>query len=153
MSYIDRNLLPDEQILFRTQKHLIIFLGPAILMILAYILYEYTHLRLPLGRLEWIIPLVSLVYFAAAWLEYITAEFIITNKRIIMREGFFTRHTQDLRINTISQINVEQSIIGQMLGYGNIALNAFGASDTFTTISHPLDFQRFANGELDKAAR
>lgn len=150
MSYIDRNLLPDERIQFRTGKHLIIFLYPVLLGILAVYAFQYMHANEMFGRVEWALPLVALLFFASVWLNYITSEFVVTNKRIMMREGFFVRHMAELRIQTISQINVEQDLIGQVLGYGSIGLNAFGATDVFTTIANPSAFQRYANIELDK---
>jgi len=153
MSYIDRNLLADERIQFRTKKHLIIFFFPVILFILAIYAYQYMHGNFIMQRVEWVIPLLALVYFGTVWLEYITSEFVVTNKRIIMREGFFIRHTTELRIHTISQINVNQNLIGQMLNFGNISLNAFGATDSFAQIAYPLQFQKYANEELDRVVR
>ena len=90
---------------------------------------------------------------ASVWLEYITSEFAVTNKRIMMREGFFFRHMAEIRLNTLSQINVDQSLIGQMLGYGIVTLNAFGAFDAFTMIASPVQFQKVANEQLDKVVR
>src|SRR5258706_8697941 len=121
MTYIDKNLLPDERIQFRTKKHLIIFFFPVILFILAVYAYQFMHGNFIMQRVDWVIPLLALVYFGTVWLEYITSEFVVTNKRIIMREGFFVRHTTELRIHTISQINVNQSLIGQILNFGNIS--------------------------------
>lgn len=153
MSYIDRNLLPDERISFRTKKHLIIFLVPVILLILSFYAYQFMHINFILQKIEWAIPVMVLLYLGSVTLEYITSEFVITNKRIIMREGFFFRHITELRIGTISQVNVNQNLLGQLLDYGDISLNAFGAFDTFVKIAHPLRFQRTANEELDKVTR
>ena len=109
MSYIDRNLLPDEQIRFRTKKHLIIFFYPIVVTIIALYAYQYMHTNFILTTIEWVVPLLAFLFVGTVWLEYVTSEFVVTNKRIIMREGFFYRHLTELRINTISQINVEQS--------------------------------------------
>ena len=94
-----------------------------------------------------------LLIFASVWLEYVTSEFVVTNKRILMREGFFYRHSTELRMNTISQINVEQSLLGQMLDYGIVSLNAFGAFDSFTLIAHPMKFQKYANEQVDRLSK
>ena len=61
MSYIDRNLLPDERILFRTRKHLIIFFYPAILVIIAGYAYQYMHQNPFLVRIEWLPMLAVLI--------------------------------------------------------------------------------------------
>jgi len=153
MSYIDRNLLPDEQILFRTKKHLIIFFYPLILTIFAIYAQQYMHDNFILARVEWVPAIIILIYWSFTLLEYATSEFVVTNRRIMMREGFFIRHSTELRINSISQMNVDQNLIGQMLDYGTVSLNAFGAYDAFYLIAHPIAFQKCANEQLDKLAR
>lgn len=150
MSYIDRNLLPSEQIVFRTKKHLIIFFYPLVLTMLALYAYYYMHSNFILAPVELAPALIALIFWASAGLQYLTSEFVVTNKRIMMREGFFVRHATELRINTISQINVDQNLMGQILDYGRVSLNAFGAFDTFYLIAHPYAFQRYANEQLEK---
>jgi uncharacterized membrane protein YdbT with pleckstrin-like domain len=122
-------------------------------VLIAIYAYQYMHQNPLLARVEWLPMLAVLIFVASVWLEYITSEFAITNKRIMMREGFFFRHMAEIRLNTLSQINVDQSLVGQMLGYGIITLNAFGAFDAFTMISNPVQFQKVANEQLDKVAR
>ena len=68
-----------------------------------------------------------------------------------MREGFFTRHSNEMRLTAISQVNVDQNIIGQMLNFGTVSINAFGASDDYNLISNPGMFQRMVNEQLDRA--
>ena len=70
-----------------------------------------------------------------------------------MREGFFYRHTNETRLATISQINVNQSLLGQILNFGTVIINAFGAFDTFTMIAKPFLFQKYVNEQLDKVAK
>jgi uncharacterized membrane protein YdbT with pleckstrin-like domain len=105
------------------------------------------------NHIKWAPILVALLIFSSVWLEYATSEFVVTNKRIIMREGFFYRHSTELRLNAISQVNVQQNPLGQMLDYGTVTLSAFGASDSFNIISHPLQFQRYANEQMDRVMR
>lgn len=153
MSYIDRNLLPDETILFRTKKHLIIFFYPLVLAIFGAYAYEYMINNEILQRIAWAPTAVILIFWAYVGLEYMTSEFAVTNKRVMMREGFFVRHANEMRITTISQVNVDQSLIGQMLDYGMVSINAFGAFDAYSMIAHPYTFQKAVNEQLDKLAR
>lgn len=78
------------------------------------------------------------------------SEYAVTNKRVMMREGFFFRHTNEMRLSTISQVNVNQSLLGQLLNYGIVTLMAFGAQDSYTIISQPNQFQRYINQQADK---
>src|SRR5579862_3714408 len=123
MSYIDRNLLPDEKIIFRTKKHLVIFFWPLVWLILLAIAANYMSHQYLLAKLVWAPWAVVALLWAHAGLEYMTSEFVVTNKRVMMREGLFTRHSNEVRLGAIAQVNVDQSLIGQMLNYGNVSLN------------------------------
>ena len=153
MSYIDRNLLPDERILFRTRKHIIIFLFPLLFLIFSIYAGVYIRSNPILVRLEWAPWLVTAIWWAAVGIEYTTSEFAVTNKRLMMREGFFYRHALEMRLATISQVNIVQSLLGQLLDYGAIMINAFGANDSFSYIGKPYLFQKYVNEELDKLTR
>lgn len=153
MGYIDKNLLSDERILFRTKKHLIIFFYPIVWTILSSYAYVYMRENALLSQVAFAPWLVAAILWLYSWLEYVTSDFAVTNKRVMMREGFFTRHSNELRLAAISQVNINQSLIGQIMGYGDVAINAFGAFDTFTYISKPNDFQRHVNQQLDNVTR
>ena len=153
MSYIDRNLLADERILFRARKHLVIFFLPAVWIIFCFFAWSYMAANPLLSKLVWLPWVLALFFFLYVWLEYIASEYVVTNRRIMMREGFFYRHTNETRLATISQINVNQSLLGQILNFGTVIINAFGAFDTFTMIAKPFLFQKYVNEQLDKVAK
>ncbi len=140
----------QDPVLFRTKKHKIIFLFPIILTIFVFYAINYMQQNLILDRVIW----APLVLVAVFWLyvafNYLTSSFVVTTKRVMMREGFFNRHINDTRIATISQINIDQSLFGQILNYGKITINAFGASDTFTMIAKPLVFKKYVTEQLNQ---
>lgn len=150
MSYIQRNLLPEERILFRTKKHLIIFFFPVVALVFSFYASQYMQHDDILSRLQWAPWLVTGLFFASAGLNYAFSEFAVTNKRVMMREGFFVRHSNELRLTTISQVNVDQNLIGQMLNYGTVSINAFGAFDAYPLIDKPNIFQKMVNQQLDQ---
>jgi uncharacterized membrane protein YdbT with pleckstrin-like domain len=151
MSYIDRNLLQDERILFRTKKSLIIFFGPVLLLIFSGVASTFMLSNQVLHILWWTPWLVTVLFWSVVGLNYLTSEFAVTNKRIMMREGFFTRHANEMRLNAISMVNVEQNLIGQVMNFGTVSINAFGAFDSYNTISQPSRFQRAVNEQIDNA--
>jgi uncharacterized membrane protein YdbT with pleckstrin-like domain len=153
MSYIDKNLLQDERIQFRTKKHLIIFFFPVVWLIFSIYATDYMRSNPFLIKLAWVPWLLALIFWGYVWLEYVTSEFAVTNKRVMMREGFFNRHANEVRLSAISQVTIDQSLIGQLLNYGVVSINAFGAFDTYTMIDKPFAFQKNVNEELDKVVR
>ena len=153
LRYIDQNLLPEERILFRTKKHVIVFFLPLVWTGVALYLYKVMGQNPFLVRFTWVPLLLAALFWGVQWLEYITADFAVTNKRIMMREGFFIRHTNETRLATVSQVTVEQSLLGQLLNYGMVAINTFGGVDAFSLIVAPFTFQKYVNEQLDKIVR
>jgi uncharacterized membrane protein YdbT with pleckstrin-like domain len=150
MSYIDRNLLAGERIIFRTKKSLMVFFFPVVWTIFASYATNYMHSQSLLQQLVWLPGALALFLWASSGIVYLSSDYVVTDKRVMMREGFFIRRTNEVRINTISQVNVDQSLLGQLLNYGVVILNAFGAQDAYTMISNPGEFQRNVNQQLNK---
>lgn len=152
MGYIDNNLVTDERVLFRTRKSLIIFAFPVVWTIFAWYAAAYMNANLMLKQINWIPAGLTVVFWGYIWLEYYFSEFAVTNKRIMMREGFFVRRANEIRLAAISQVSIDQGLIGQMLNYGIVSISAFGAADSYTMIDKPGGFQRAVNQEIDKVA-
>lgn len=149
MSYIEKNLLPDEEVIFRTKKHLIIFLVPCAWIIAT--LFCLINANPIVVKLAFAPAIAALATLGNSWLTYVTSEFAVTNKRVMMKEGFFFRHSNELRLSTISNITVNQSLLAQMLSYGTLIISPFGAdNDVFTEIANPYAFQKNAQIQLDK---
>lgn len=167
MSYIDNNLLPDEKIIFRTKKHYIVFLVPVIFLIVSLFFCTDNHITHnidnTLSALSSSIPLLSKAHFLPAlvfllaavfsgiqqWILYQVSDYVVTNKRVIMREGLVQRSVSDLRLSTISNVNIDQGLLAQLLNYGNITINGFGGSaDQFMQVNAPGEFQRSVHAQL-----
>ncbi len=164
MAYIDSTLLPDERIFFRTKKSLVIFFFPGLLLgagVAFWLMFMFVVGVLPplknlsnqfnIGSyLLAIIVVISLFSAFKVWLEYKTGDFVVTNRRIIMKEGFFVRHMAETRLSAISHVSVEQTLIGRIFNYGTVFVNSFGgSSDHFTQIASPVEFQKQVHIQLD----
>jgi hypothetical protein len=90
MSYVDSNLLPGEQVTFRTHLSLVIFTVPLVLALLAVSSYLLGPGARPVGHL---FLLGALAVGAVKYFDYATSEFAVTNKRIIIKVGFLKRRT------------------------------------------------------------
>lgn len=169
MSYIDNNLLPDEKIIFRTQKHWIVFLVPGVLLLIALLflsnqhmtstiygalhnIFQHTSLDPLFSRLPFILLGLAVIYVGLKqWLIYVTSEYVVTNKRVFMREGFFDRVVRDTRLSTISHVTIDQDLLAQALNYGTLAINNFGGTrDVFSLVARPNEFQRNVQAQLDQ---
>jgi len=103
-------------------------------------------------RVEYQAKLHWRIYFTAnalftLWISPIirqkTSEFVITNKRIIMKTGLISRKTFEMNLQKIESVNVDQSFWGRLLGFGTVSIVGTGGSrESFADISEPLLFRR-----------
>ena len=145
-------LLSDEQICFRTKKHVIIFLAPIGWTLIA--LFFVLNPNPTVVKVSFAPIIAAVVIWINQLLSYVTSAFIITNKRVILSEGFFFRHTNEMRLTTVSNISMNQSLLGRLLNYGTLVIYPFGGnSDLFSDIAAPTTFQKQAQIQLDHIAR
>jgi Bacterial PH domain len=137
MSYVDSNLLPGEQVIFRGRLHGIIFtlpIGLAVIGILSLTVSGVLGISL-LGAAA-ILGFASLV-------QFISSEFAVTNRRVILKEGFIRRRTIELLLQKVESIDVRQGIFARMCDYGDIIVVGTGAThEPFTLIASPLELRR-----------
>jgi uncharacterized membrane protein YdbT with pleckstrin-like domain len=116
-NYINNNLINDDYLIYETNYHWILYFNHLIPSIITLGIYPY---------------LVSKF-----------SEFGITNKRLIIKTGILSRRTLELNLSKIESVNVNQSILGRILGYGSIGvIGTGGTKGYFVSIKNPLEFRR-----------
>ena len=145
MSYVDSNLLPNEQITYRASLHPIIYAFPAMVLVVA--------LLAALGGGGWIagaaIGVIGFVLFLPPWIRSVSSEFAITNKRVLIKVGLIRRHSLELLLQKVEGIGVDQGVLGRILGYGTITVSGVGGTkEAFRMISNPLEFRRQVQANL-----
>jgi len=125
-SYVDKALIPGESVVYTGNLSL---WGLSHLILLGFIL-------LPLS----------------AFIRYKTTELAITNKRVIAKSGFISRHTIELNINKVESIQVIQSVWGRMLDFGTLIIAGTGAQQApIAGISDPMGFRKAFMSSQDQA--
>jgi uncharacterized membrane protein YdbT with pleckstrin-like domain len=138
MSYVDNSLIPDEQVVFRTRLHLIIFFIPIVLFAISVCLFVYS---VPLAAES--VLAVAILWFLVKYVDYASSEFAVTNKRVIIKVGVLRRRTVEMLNTKVEAVSVNQGILGRILGYGNIVVTGTGGTnEPFNGISSPLEFRR-----------
>lgn len=134
MSYIDKNLMNDEVIIYRAKMHWIIFLQPFIFLAIGILLIPS-----PVAAIFPLFIAVGIFMLIPAFITFKTYEFALTNKRVIAKFGFIKRRSIDVLLNRVEGILLNQSILGRLLGYGSVSVSGTGgARDPFPMIADPL---------------
>ena len=141
MGYIDKNLLPDERVVYRARLHWITFARPLVVLVLGFaLLFLLGADARPVGGA---VVLVGLVLLVPPFVAYRTTEFGVTNKRVVIKTGFIRRHTLELLLRQIEAISVDQSLTGRLLGFGSLTLTGTGGvREVFHRVVSPLEFRR-----------
>ncbi|TAK45596.1 MAG: PH domain-containing protein [Saprospiraceae bacterium] len=98
------------------------------------------------AELHWIIfftrkALLSL--FLAPVIQRWTTEFAITNKRVVNKTGWIKRKTFEMNLSKIESVNVNQTILGRLLSYGDIIIiGTGGTKEEFKHIKRPIEFRK-----------
>jgi len=146
MSYIEKNLMNAETILYRGKLHWIVFLWPVIWFIVAIKFFADGGNAAAASGL---FVLIAIVTGIASFINYTTSEFGITNKRVIVKVGFIRRNSIEVLLNQVEGIQVNQGILGRILGFGSITISGTGGTkDPLHKISAPLEFRRKAQEQI-----
>ena len=146
MSYVDKNLMPREQVIYRGHLHWAVYFSPLMLILiaLAVIVVSLVHgAGAIVNGIGAFILFIGLCGFLVRWIKVRTSEFAVTDKRVIIKVGVIRRRSVELLLRQVEAIRVDQGILGRILGYGTIVVGGTGGTaEPFTEISNPLEFRR-----------
>lgn len=151
MSYIKSQLLPGEEIKYRGHLHRSIF-APAFSFAVVAILALVIVLESGDWPVFWLLVAAGVVSYLWAQILYSTSEFAVTNKRVVIKVGWLRRRTVETMLSKVEGINVEQSLIGRLLGYGSIIITGTGGTqEPFRNIGSPFEFRRQVQAQVSAA--
>lgn len=114
-TYVNNNLFRNERVVFETNYHWIHYFSLSSLFTLG------------------IYPT----------LQNYTDEFVVTDRRIVIKKGIISIFTLEMNLERVETVNVNQSILARILGYGHITIVGTGGTrKTFKDIRTPLEFRR-----------
>ncbi|HLH32656.1 MAG TPA: PH domain-containing protein [Terriglobia bacterium] len=152
MGYVDNNLITGERVTYRGRLHWILFLKPVLMsvvliVVIGVVLYAANVNQWLSSQQMFLAGLIGLCVaalpFLPAIIRYTSAEFSVTNKRVILKIGFIQSDTAEMFLNKIESVGVDQTVVGRMFGYGDIVIRGTGGSlEPFRGVSNPLEFRR-----------
>ena len=90
---------------------------------------------------------VFLIPSFMVWIELKGIEHGVTNKRVILKKGIISRKSEEMNINSIETVEITQTVLGRILGYGTLKITGRGVSDlVFKKIDAPLEVEKKIEG-------
>src|SRR5690242_16176053 len=143
MRYIDHILQPGETVAYTTSLHWIVYLPAVGLWLLAFIALATGAIGgLVSALVALLCALVGSELGFSAWFRRWTTEIDVTDRRIVYKRGFIRRHTVEMNMDKVESVDVDQSILGRLLDYGDITIRGTGETwETLKMIGAPLKFR------------
>ena len=143
MAYVDSQLLPGEQVIYRAHMSRVLFLpavGVAALAVGATILTTSIPSFWPTAAA---LGFIAAVLFVGELILYKGSEFAVTDRRVIIKVGWIRRRTMETMLGKIEAVGVQQGMLGRMLNFGTITVTGTGGTqETFDRIGAPLEFRK-----------
>ncbi len=153
MGYAERHLMEGERIVYRARLHRMIFIPPLVLALAgagaAIWINSYFENPQAAGIAGVAFLIVALLVAFPRCIRYVSSEFVVTNKRVIVKVGLIQRQTLELVLAKVETIGVEQSVLGRILNYGTIIVTGTGGTkEPFKDIARPLQFREQVQSQL-----
>jgi uncharacterized membrane protein YdbT with pleckstrin-like domain len=146
--YIDEILQPGEKVLYSTNAHWIFYLPAIAVWIVALVLLILSRATITESIIllclaaSAVVAIAALYWTVKAWFHRWTTETDVTNRRVVHKTGFVKRRTFEMSLDKVESVDVNQSILGRLLNYGNVTVRGVGeGAETIRTIAAPLDFR------------
>jgi uncharacterized membrane protein YdbT with pleckstrin-like domain len=154
MSYVRSVLQPGENVRYATNIHWIVYLPGLLLLIVAAVVYWFGHRPVAVGAafiwdvLAGVVLLAAAVWLFIGWFRRWTTEIAVTDRRIIYKRGFIRRDTVEMHLDKVESVDVEQSILGRIMNYGDISIHGTGAGiEDLKNIGSPIAFRNHVTAE------
>jgi uncharacterized membrane protein YdbT with pleckstrin-like domain len=127
------NLLPGESLVLKRHRHWIVALKsmtlPILVVVLA-VLASFLSFIPSDYRIMAVMLAVALAGLCAitVYLRWTAASFTLTNQRVLVADGVFTRRSKAIPIDRVQDVSTRQNLLGRILGYGLVEIDAAGAS-------------------------
>jgi uncharacterized membrane protein YdbT with pleckstrin-like domain len=126
MSYIDESLSAGEEVSALFKLHWVTRIPLTFWILLA-------------------IPTFGITLVIALY-EYLRVRNIeqgVTNKRVIFKTGIISRKSEEMKLGSIETVEINQGILGRILGYGSVKVTGRGTSDVlFRLVNDPMAVKR-----------
>jgi len=164
MSYVESNLVPGETVIYETRLHWIVMLWHIVLgclllglpgALLLYYALSQTGLDSKTLRIMEGGGVASIVcgfiVILMGMIRRNATEMAVTNRRVVIKTGLASRKTIEMLLGKVESIEVNETAMGRMLGYGTIVvIGTGGTPEPFHNVAHPLEFRSQVQQQIEK---
>ena len=154
MSYVQKVLQPDEQIVYSAPIHWVVYLRSIFFFVFGIAVLAWFMIQPPLTEDQsplWntailgvgcLLIVLAVFSFLHALIERRSTELVITSRRVIAKTGLVRRHTWEINATKVEGVEVAQSILGRILDFGTVTVKGTGGGTApIRNIDDPVAFR------------
>lgn len=151
MGYVDKNLLSRESVVFRGRLHWNVYVVPVLISATSlFVAYWGATQKYNYVVLGFFVAAAASILFP--YVRANTSEFVVTDKRIIMKVGILGVRTLEMFLNKVENIGVNQTIWGRMFNFGEVTVTGSGGTkEVFGDIARPYEFRKAAQEQISQS--
>jgi uncharacterized membrane protein YdbT with pleckstrin-like domain len=131
----------DSNSVYFSRMHWIIFFWPSLALLGALALIFYIP---QLREVGYGLTFFALIWVLMTWVTYYFSSLTIKTNQVVLRTGVIVRQIINIPLNKIEAIDIRQSILGSILGYGMVSITGTGGTcRVIDYLSHPLVCRRY----------
>jgi uncharacterized membrane protein YdbT with pleckstrin-like domain len=147
-------LLPGENLVLQDHPHWITVVKSAVVPVVLLVVVaiaDFTILGPDYGFytpnlrkvLSALVIAIALLWFIVVWIRWRSITYVLTDQRIKLESGVFGRQEKIIPIDRVQDCTTKQSLIGRILGYGRVEVDAAGAqgAEVLDHLPKPGDFR------------
>ena len=144
MPFPKRLLLDGETVAMDLRPHWWFFAGPLfagipVLVLLVTALKQNGDVQ---TVALWAVAAIALgwaVWLASRLIAWQTTHFVLTSDRLVFRSGILAKHTRDIPLEKVNDLQSSQSLFERMIGAGDLLIESAGerGQEVFSDIPHP----------------
>ncbi len=159
--YADRMLLPDEHVIYTTGLHWVVYRYGLSLLLYGALIEIYADpvittvwgaavarwVSLPVELFGNLLILAGAMQLFFALLRRASTEIVVTNQRVIAKSGVVAVRVYQTMVKKVTSVNIEQSVMGRIQGYGNVTVLASGGDlPEIDHVDDPLKLYHYVMG-------
>lgn len=156
-------LLQDEKIIYLAKIHWSIYLNPLLVLFISIYLafinpsflemyvseFDFLHSKLAYFRMGlWVMTGIGIIMLLQAFYRHLITQVMITSKRTLAKFSLFTQEISEISHAQFENIEVKQSFLGNLLGFGSIKIRGTkgrgvgGLRISIHCLSSPTEFEK-----------
>lgn len=151
MSFIEKNLAPNERIIHLGKLHGWIYVKSIFFLILGIILTFASTTGSGTSAAGVFLLVCALISLLVIYATQKSSEFALTNKRVIFKTGLFSRKMVELQLNKADGMQIEQSLLGRMFNFGKVKVTSTGIVENFYPVADPFGFKKKVNNAVEES--